>query len=394
MFVIFSEENMSKKKSIILTVVITFFATVLLCALASKFFPSSTLDYIQHAIKHKYIGEYDEAVTEAAAARAMVDSLKDPYSNYLTKEDFDSIMHTLDSNYEGIGIEVYIDPADNLLTVQSAIEGSPAYNAGIKSGDKILKVDNIEVSAENYTEVISYIKGLSQNKGGAEMTFVIKRAGTDRLDTLKISRSTIKLKTVSNDTVDGVPYIRISGFDSPTFKEFEDCLDKIDLKNAPGLIIDVRDNPGGLITSVSDVTDRILKKATIVYTQDSKGSKKYYKSTNAEYIDIPMVVLINENSASASEIFAAALKDNGAAIIIGTKSFGKGCVQQLIKFPAGDGIKLTTAYFYSPSDVCIQGAGVTPDIEVRLPDEVQNKSISLIPFEKDAQLQKAIEILK
>lgn len=384
---------MTNRKTIAITAVVTFLATCILNYFIPLDFNVTKETEILNIIEKKFNGAYDENKLTDYAAYAMVAALNDPYSSYLNSEDYSSFLSDLEATYEGVGIEIYVDPEDNLLTVLAPIEGSPGELAGILPGDKILKVDALDVNASNYNDAIRYMRGLSEEgKAVTEMTLLIKR-GTEEFSA-QVKRQVIEYKTVKYVDYTDVAYIKISAFDTPTSEDFAKVLSSLDTTKTKGIVLDLRDNPGGLLSSAVSISDMLLPEADIVSVEYKSGKRQSYKS-NKSNIDLPFVVLINGSSASASEIVAGAVKDNLQNRIIGTKSFGKGCVQEVI--PLNDGksaLKLTTALYYTPSGVCIHGVGIEPDIAVELPETAADKSIRMLSLEEDTQLQKAMAELR
>jgi len=345
---------------------------------------------VESIIKKYYIEEVDEKKLVEGAVAGIAAAVGDPYTVYLNEKEFEDFKVQTEGSYAGIGVVVSVDPSDNLITVVAPFEDTPGEKAGILPGDKIIKVNGKEVYGENLEEAVSMMKGPK----GTDVTITIMRDKQTEPKEITITRDIIVLQTIKHKIVaDNIGYIRITMFDEKTDKDFESALNELLKQNIKGLIIDVRDNPGGLLSEVVKIADRLLPKGIIVYTEDR------YKNRDTEYSDsneirLPIVVLVNGGSASASEILAGAIQDYGKGTLIGTKTFGKGLVQNL--FPLADGksaVKVTISKYYTPKGRCIQGEGIEPDIVVELPEELQ-MSISQIKEEDDIQLQKAIEILQ
>jgi carboxyl-terminal processing protease len=298
-------------------------------------------------------------------------------------------MEKSEGSYVGIGISVNID-SDGLLTIIEPFEGSPAKSAGMKQGDRIIKVDGKDVTAiRDSNMIISMIKGQENTK----VVLTILRATEDKALTLTVTRKRIKVSNIKSEVLqDNIGYIKLNMFDSDIYSYFNNDLKKLQAKGIKGLIIDLRDNPGGSYEQVVDIANRILPEGLIVYTEDRNKVKKEKLSDKTE-LGLPLVILVNGNSASASEILAGAVKDNKKGTLVGTKTFGKGLVQELKMLPDGSGIKVTISRYFTPSGVCIQGIGIKPDIEVDMPDELRNVPVSQIAREKDIQLKTAIEAL-
>lgn len=331
-------------------------------------------------ISRDFYQEVDEDVLIEAMNRGTFEGLNDPYSNYYDKEEFARLMETTSGEYVGVGI--IVSPGeDGLITVVAPIEDTPAEKAGVRSGDKILKVDDEVFSAKEMEEAVRKIKGTPGEK--------VKLAIARESETLEIEivREKIHLKSVKSEMKGDVAYIRISNFDQKTGQEFEEHLEKMKKRMPKGIIIDLRDNPGGLLDQVKIVADNILGESTIVYTMDRKGKKRYLKSGTRGQLDIPLVVLVNGGSASASEILAGAVRDNKAGTLVGTTTFGKGLVQSVVELDDHSGYTLTTAQYFTPSGEYIHKKGITPDVVVEMPREDEGIE------EKDIQLQKALAII-
>ncbi len=340
---------------------------------------------LENFILDKYYKEFDRKNFEDGILKGIFESLNDPYSVYMNKEEFDRFLEDTKGMYRGVGI--IVRPTDDgMVTVVSPIEDTPAQRAGIESGDKILKVDDMDVTAEVMDEAVRRMRG----KVGETVHIEVYRPSIKKNVEFDITREDIRLKTVKSRMIGDVGYIRISMFDSLTSDDFLAQLDVL-LKDDPkGLIIDLRNNPGGSVAEVVKVADRLLGKQMIVYTKDRDGKKNEYKSGFLK-VDLPLVILTNGGSASASEILSGAVQDTGAGTIVGEKTFGKGIVQTVFPLDDGSGMKLTTSEYFTPNGTNIHGIGITPDVVVKMPEsykEIKNPKDS-----DDPQLQKAIEII-
>lgn len=378
---------MSERKKIIISIVSTFLLTSVIF-LVLGFPRHSVLDDVRDIIKIKYVEEIDDNKFDEYAASGAVASLGDVYSYYLSPENYKALMSDLSGEYRGIGVEVYINESSE-IEILAVFEDTPAYDAKLAVGDIVLKVDGKDVGLDNYEEAIKTIRGSNGEDGNVTLTV---RRGEEVFD-VSVTRADILIDTVFAKDIEGFKYLRISSFNVSTAKEFSEFLENIPT-DCPGLIIDLRANPGGLLNIVTRVADMLLPKCNIVYTQTRQGKKDMYNSKNGGCTDIPLVILTNSETASASEILAGAVKDNSRGTIVGEKTFGKGCVQEIFSLKDGGALKLTTMYYYTPSGVCIQGTGISPDIEVSLPEEARDIPISRLNYDADTQLQKAVEILK
>lgn len=327
---------------------------------------------LENIVESDYYQDVDEDKLILGAEKGLIQVLNDPYSEYYTEEEFALLKEQTQGSFTGIGIYMTGNDKDNIV-VQSVIKNYPAEKSGLKAGDIILKVDGEQVKASESTKASSKIKG----KAGTSVVLTIQR-GDKKFD-VTVKREEIIVESVKSEVKeDNIGYIQITSFDKNTYNEFKEHMSSLQKKNVKSLIIDLRDNPGGLLDVCVDIADDLLGKGTIVYTKDNKGDTQYYKS-DANKIDLPIVVLINENSASASEILTAAIVDNKAGIAVGTTSYGKGLVQSVKEFKDGTGYKLTTAQYYTPNGDYINKQGIKPNIEEK---------------DKNKQLSKAIEYIK
>lgn len=360
----------SKKKaiigSIVLVVVTAMLTSTLQIAIGNKvvipkdlyesYKKYNKLIGLEQIVEEDFYKEVPEEDLVQGSIKGMFAGLGDIYSQYYTKDEFEALKEQTSGSFVGIG--VYISPTsdDDYITIIAPIEGSPAEKGGIKAGDKIIKVDGQNVYANDSDKAISMIKG----KAGTEVTLTVKR-GEKELD-LKIKREEIISKSVDSKIIeDDIGYIKITSFNENTYKEFTEALNNLKKQNMKGLILDLRNNPGGLLDICSEIADDLIGEGTIVYTKDNKGDKEYIKS-DSNKLGLPIAVLVNEGSASASEILTAAIVDNNEGIAIGTTTFGKGLVQSVRELKDGTGYKLTTAQYFTPNDNYIHGKGIKPQI--------------------------------
>lgn len=345
---------------------------------------------IKNYIENNYLREIDEQKMLDGQLKGMVSSLNDPYSVYMTKDEFASFAQQTAGIYGGVGV-IVTPGEDNYITVVSPIEDTPGERAGIKPGDRILKVNGVEYFAENMDEAVKVMKGKPKTK----VTITIMRTdkeGNNQTFDLDIIREEIRLVTVKSNIIDKeIGYIRLTSFDELTYKDFKESLSKLEKSKIKGLIIDLRNNPGGLLNICAQIADELLGAGDIVYTQTKNGDREYLKSDKRQ-ITIPLVLLVNEGSASASEILAGAIKDHKRGELIGTKTFGKGVVQRIKELPDGSGLKLTVSEYFTPNGTNIHGIGITPDIVIELNEGVENIGVDYI--KEDNQLQKALEVIK
>ena len=346
------------------------------------------LSMIKSIIDRKYIQkEYDEQALLDGAIKGYVAGLGDKYSEYFTASELEEFNTETEGNYVGIGIYMALDKETNEIIVLLPIKGSSAEEVGIKSGDIIKKVDGIEYTGDDYDTITSIIKG----EEGTKIELEIERDGK----TLKfeVERRKIELYPMESEVLDGnIGYIKLASFTEESAKEFKEKYNELEKKNIKGLIIDLRNNGGGVLDETVDIADLMLEKGeTILIESDRNGEVENNKSKNKPIIKVPIVVLVNGNSASASEVLTAALKENGKATVVGEKTFGKGVIQQLIPIRDGSGLKITIEEYLTPKENKINNVGITPDVEVKLPEGVTEYNLTK---ENDTQLKKALELLK
>lgn len=341
---------------------------------------------LEKYIKENYLGEVDEEKLFDGQLKGMFEALGDPYSTYMNVDEFKSFTEETEGVYGGIGI-IVTPGEDNLITVVSPIEDTPGERAGIKTGDKIIKVDGEEFTADKMDEAVKRMKGAPNTPVTITVLRTGKSGNTQYID-MKIIREEIRLQTVKSDIINSdIGYIKITSFDELTYDDFKKHLNSLMDKNISGLILDLRNNPGGLLNVCVDIADELLGEGIIVYTETKNGEKQYEYS-DKDYVDIPLVLLVNEGSASASEILAGAIKDHNRGILLGNKTFGKGIVQRIRQLKDGSGFKLTVSEYFTPKGENIHGIGIEPDIKVDLPEDIQQ--IGLENLKEDTQLQAAI----
>ena len=344
---------------------------------------------VRKIIDDEYVSEIKEEDLVEGAVKGYVEGLGDEYTEYFTKSEMDEFKAEVQGNYVGIGIYMMQNTKENNIVILYPIEGSPAEKVGLKTGDIIKKVDDTEFTGEDFEKVSTYIKG----KEGTKVKIEVERKG-ERL-TFEVERKKIDLYPIKSEVLqNNIGYIKVSSFDDDCAKEFKQTYNELNKSNKlKGLIIDLRNNGGGIVDEALDMADLILDKDKIELISTNKnGEEEIKKSKSNPVINVPIVVLVNGNTASASEIFAAALKENGKATIVGEKTYGKGVIQELISLRDGSGIKVTIEEYLTPNRNKINKVGITPDKEVTLPDTVT--SIYNIEKTDDTQLQEAIKLFK
>jgi len=348
------------------------------------------IQQVKQVIDEMYLWEYDQEDLYEGQIKGMVDALGDPYSVYMTKDEYESFNIETDGIYGGIGI-IVTPGEDDLITVVSPIEDTPGERAGIKTGDKIIKVEGKEYFSETMDEAVSLMRGEPDTDVQITIMRRDKDGNTETFD-LNITREIIRLQSVKSGVVqEDIGYIRLTAFDNLTYEDFRKALMDIQSKNVKGIVLDLRSNPGGLLNVSVDIADELLGEGTVVYTED-KYKQRQYEESDSKMVDLPLVVLVNEGSASASEILAGAIRDLDRGTLVGTTTFGKGLVQRIRDLPDGSGIKVTVAEYFTPDGINIHGTGIEPDVVVELNEDVEG--IGLDYLDQDNQLQKAIEVLR
>ena len=347
------------------------------------------LEYLEMLVDNYYLEDVKEISFADGIYKGFISSLEDPYSTYYTKEEYNALRESSSGVYHGIGATVSQDAKSGIITIVKPFKNSPAYKAGILPGDIIFKVNEEEVTGMDLSEVVSRMKGVE----GTTVDITIVREDVTEPMEFTVTRQKIEVPTIEYQMLeDKLGYIVISEFDEITVEQFIAAVDKLEADGMKGLIVDVRNNPGGLLDSVVRMLDRLLPPELIVYTEDKYNKREEEKAVDAKKINVPMAVMINGNSASAAEIFAGTLQDYKTATIVGTTSFGKGIVQKVIPLSDGTAVKLTISKYYTPKGRNIHGSGITPDVVVEL-NEAMKKEV-VIPIEKDNQLQEAIKVIK
>ena len=334
--------------------------------------------YTLGKIRSSYVGEYTDKKLFEGAMHGLVESLDDPYSEYLDEKGFSHLNEVTDGTFGGIG--VVLGQRNKEFVVVSPMEGSPGAKAGIEAGDKILKVNDVDTKGRTLEDVVSTIRG----KKGTSVKLLLEHKNGQQF-TADIVRDDIKVQSVAGRMLPDskIGYIRIAMFNENTGEEFKKAYEKLEQEGMQATLLDLRHNPGGLLTECVKVSNYIVPKGPVVSITDKKGDTKVYES-KLEKVKYPLAVLIDHGSASASEIVSAAVQDTKAGKLFGVKTYGKGCVQSVFHVTTKTGLKLTTAMYYTPSGRSIHKVGVTPDVEIELPEKAT----------VDVQLNKAEEYLR
>ena len=339
---------------------------------------------VLNTLKKEYVDEVEQSEVIDAAINGMLQSL-DPYSGYMSPESFRNMNDDTRGEFGGLGIEITME--GGLVKVITPIEGTPADKAGVEAGDFIIKIDNKQVKGMSLMDAVKLMRG----KIGTSIEITVRRPEIDEDLKFKITRAIIKIREVSSEVKNNIGYIRLRAFNEQSHNQMIKQINKLNKNNLNGYILDLRNNPGGLLSQAIKITETFLDGGEIVSTRGrDKSDIKIYNAKKGDVLKKkPLIILINQGSASASEIVAGALKDHKRAILLGEKSFGKGSVQSIIPLKNRGGLRLTTAKYYLPSGESIHEKGVEPDITVK-----KNKDNFKINTKTDNQLEYAIKLLK
>lgn len=342
------------------------------------------LAQIQALISQEYLGEIDEEALQTGIYEGYVGALGDPYSVYYDEEQTTALMETTQGEYGGIGVVLTQNLDTGITEASNVYEDSPAMEAGMKDGDIIYKVDGEDVSGKELEEISGNIRG---EKGTTVEVTVLRGEEAEEV-TLTITRGTIQAETVeSRMLTETVGYLSVSEFDDVTYEQYQEAVTALETEGMEGLIVDLRGNPGGNLDTVCQILDLMLPEGLIVYTEDKDGNRQEMKSDEEHQIQVPLVVLVDGNSASASEIYAGAVQDYGIGQIVGSQTYGKGVVQSIYDLGDGTSLKLTVAEYFTPNGRSINGKGITPDVEVEYQRDEADP-------EADNQLDQAVETLR
>ena len=345
--------------------------------------------YIEETVKESYTGDIDDEQMEEYMYKGLMASLGDPYSAYYTSEEYEELNAETTGSYQGIGVVMQQDADTGEVKVLRCYEGGPGAEAGLLPEDVLIQVNGENVAGMELSEVVDLVKS---SEGGTASLIISREGESDYLE-INVPLEEVNIPVVEYEMLeDNIGYISIYEFTGQAVSQYEEAFEELQSQGMKRMIIDVRNNPGGLLTSVCDLLEDMLPEGLMVYTEDKDGKRQEYTCDGENELEMPLVVLVNGNSASASEIFAGAIQDYGTGTIVGTTTFGKGVVQSLIPFTDGSAIKTTTAKYYTPSGRCIHGTGIEPDVEVELTEGLEQKSE--LTYEEDNQLQTAVETVK
>lgn len=339
---------------------------------------------LKHLIDQKYLGDVDEKALEQGLYAGYISGLDDPYSVYFNEEETKALTETTTGEYSGIGAVMTQDRDTGIITILRVYEDCPAEKAGLKDGDILYKVKGKEVTGQDLTEVVKKVKG----EKGTKVDLTVLRGADNKEVEASPVRDVVQAQTVEHRMLEGnIGYVQISEFDDVTLEQYKTALANLEAQDMKGLVVDLRNNPGGNLSTVCEMLDEMLPEGLIVYTEDKDGKRQEMKSDEEHQFTKPMTVLVNQYSASASEIYAGAIQDYGIGKIVGVQSYGKGVVQQVFDLKDGTCVKLTIAEYFTPKGRNINGKGITPDVKVEYEPDVDDP-------EADNQLDKAVETLK
>ncbi len=348
----------------------------------------SKLNELSAYIENYFYDDTDKEALQNGLYAGLVEGLNDKYSVYYTAEEYQQTKVSMTGKYYGIGAALSQDADSMVVTVSKIYEGTPSDEAGMQAGDTILSVDGTEATSMEVTDLVQLIRG----EEGTTVHIEVYRSSTGEYLSFDVTRQNVTLPSVSSEMLQNqIGYIRIESFEEDTAQQFEEKLADLQASGMQALVVDLRYNGGGLVDSVVQILDDILPEGLVVYVEDKYGNRQEYNSDGDTYLDCPLAVLINGDSASASEIFAGAVKDYEYGTLIGTTTFGKGIVQSIIPLENGDAIKLTTAKYFTPKGNYIHGVGIDPDIE--LDYEYLDPDGDSYDMQYDNQILKAIEVL-
>ena len=343
---------------------------------------------LENMIDENYLGDVDEEDLAEGVYAGLIYGLGDVYSRYYTAEEYEQETTSTEGSYVGIGISMEKNPEGG-VKIAECYEGGPGEKAGLKSGDVISAIDGEDITEKELSDVSAMIR----NSGKDQVVLTVHRENEEKALEITVEVTDVELPSVFSEMLDDhVGYIRISEFKGVTPEQYLEAYQNLKEQDMQKLVIDLRDNPGGLLDSVCEILNHVLPEGLIVYTEDKYGNRQEETSDGEDPIQIPLAVLVNENSASASEIFAGAVKDYGIGKIVGTTTYGKGVVQSLQELPDGSAVKLTISNYYTPKGNNINKVGIQPDVEVKLDTSLLNKDE--ITHEEDNQLQEAIKSLE
>ena len=354
----------------------------------SDFSHVQKIEYLEKLIDQEYLGDVDKDEMAEGVYAGLIYGLGDVYSRYYTADEYAQETASTDGAYAGIGVSIQKNKNGG-VQIAECYEGGPGAEAGLQTGDVITAINDTDVTDMELADVVSIIR---ENKDKT-IVLTVFRENEEKSREISVDVTDVELPSVFGEMLDKkTGYIQITQFTGVTPQQYKDMFAELEDKGMERLVIDLRDNPGGLLTSVCDILREILPKGLIVYTEDKYGNREEETCDGKHQLDMPLAVLVNENSASASEIFAGAVQDHEVGTIVGTTTYGKGVVQELRQLSDGSAVKLTVSNYYTPNGNSINKVGIKPDVEVKLASELLNKDE--VTHEEDNQLQKALDVIE
>lgn len=359
---------------------------------AKEVFDQKTLDKLNQLMEQidaNYYEDVDTKKMQEGLYAGLVEGLNDPYSAYYTEDKYNELMKQIHGNFYGIGAGLSQDKETMQVTITKIYDNTPAQEAGLEVGDTIVKVEDIDATSMELSDLVMRIRG----EEGTTVHLVVCHEGVSEYSEYDIKRAKVNEQSVAGQMFeDGIGYIYVSGFEEDTANQFKSTITELETQGMKAMIVDLRNNGGGMLPAVTQMLDDILPEGITVYMEDKYGNRQDCTSSGDTVMNYPMVVLVNEYSASASEIFAGAIRDYNYGTLIGTTTYGKGVVQNTIELPEGDAIKLTIAKYFTPNGENIQGTGIEPDISLEY--EYTGDPNEAFDYHCDNQVAKAIEVLE
>ena len=353
--------------------------------------PTTKVREIYSILSRHSMLEFDMEHLLNSMYRGLIGGLGDSNAQYMDARSFAAFTQRIGGTFVGIGVQVMISPEDGKVTVVTVFRGAPAEGAGMLVGDKITHVDGVDVYGMLLQEVVGMITG----RENTDVTLTIYRPYEDDVFEIEITRRRVEIPSIDFAEFEhegvNIGYIQIMTFDSLTYRQFNEALSILSEAGVSGIVIDVRNNSGGLLSQVNRITNRLIPEGIVTFTENAAGERIYYNS-DENFLDIPMVVLVNNRSASASEILSGAVQDKGVGTIVGENTFGKGTVQQTFELSDGSAISITVLKYFTPNGTSIEGVGIIPDIYVEMGEEL-SRLVGRLTLEEDVQLQKALEVI-
>ena len=374
---------------IVLVIILNSLTTIYRVQVKGEINYGRKVEALYSVIDKYYVNDYDKDELLEHMYAGLLSGLGDPYTTYMDEKTLDKFDEDVAGAYAGIGVIIMHDKEANKIIVGGNFKDSPGEKVGVKPGDEIIKVSNVEIDGTDFELVPRLTKGAV----GTTVSVSVYRPSDNQIYDFEITREEIIMDTVVHRMLDNnIGYLRITQFDDVTYNQFLKAYTELNELGMEGLVLDLRNNPGGLMHIVVKIADILVPEGYITYTEDKNGKREYHYSDESR-IEIPLTVLVNGNSASASEVLSGAIKDHGVGTLVGTQTYGKGVVQSVYRFSDGSGVKVTISKYYTPAGICIDGIGITPDYIVEMSEE-KSYTLSSLTLEEDEQLLRAIEVIK